>query len=304
MRCVGSSDAYATASPRAAAGSRIAASRSAPNASLGVAAAFANEGRNVRSELDTAIRITVSGSQENPKNHRRRRLCARMGDGYDAARAMATDEAFIRQYNGFVRSVVLQTRRQIDVDVDLDDLLAYGFEGLLDARRRFEPERGVKFRSYAYYRVRGAVIDGIRAMMPMPRRAHDRMKAAIALDSVGEDVQDAGAGTERPAVAEAVRQVDAILGSMAAAYCVASAADPDDVETPELAAVDKERRERTRAAIATLPEREAALIRGHYLEGRSFDSIAAELGLSKSWASRLHSRALKTLCEALKPHEG
>jgi len=217
---------------------------------------------------------------------------------------MASEDAFIRQYEDFVRAIVLQTRRQVGVELELDDLMAYAFEGLLDARRRFDPERGVKFRAYAYYRVRGAVIDGIRAMSPMPRRAYERLRAATALDTEAEAVQESQAGASRPSGAEAVRQLDAILGKVAAAHCVAMAAEDDPGQrTPEANAVDRERRQRTREAIDRLPEREAALIRGHYLEGRPFDGIAEELGLSKSWASRLHSRALGLLREALLEQE-
>jgi RNA polymerase sigma factor for flagellar operon FliA len=49
-----------------------------------------------------------------------------------------------------------------------------------------------------------------------------------------------------------------------------------------------------------LPENEAVLVRRHYLEGERFDHVAKELGLSKSWASRLHTRAIKRLTEALR----
>ena len=57
--------------------------------------------------------------------------------------------------------------------------------------------------------------------------------------------------------------------------------------------------ERAMAAIDALPEREAALMRRHYLDGERLDQIAIDLGLSKSWASRLHARALAKLSEAL-----
>jgi RNA polymerase sigma factor for flagellar operon FliA len=52
-------------------------------------------------------------------------------------------------------------------------------------------------------------------------------------------------------------------------------------------------------ALEGLPDQERFLIRGHYLEGRNFDELAAELGLSKSWASRLHTRALGRMRELL-----
>jgi RNA polymerase sigma factor for flagellar operon FliA len=56
------------------------------------------------------------------------------------------------------------------------------------------------------------------------------------------------------------------------------------------------------AAITALPEQEGVLIRRHYLEGERFDHVAAELGLSKSWASRLHTRAIGRLTKRLAGH--
>ena len=57
-------------------------------------------------------------------------------------------------------------------------------------------------------------------------------------------------------------------------------------------------------AISELPPQEEALVRRHYLEGERFDHVAAELGLSKSWASRLHTRAIKRLSAKLRDSEG
>ena len=56
-----------------------------------------------------------------------------------------------------------------------------------------------------------------------------------------------------------------------------------------------------KAAIAALPDEEAQLVRRHYLEGERFDHVAQSLGLSKSWASRLHTRAMQRLAKRLRP---
>jgi RNA polymerase sigma factor for flagellar operon FliA len=69
--------------------------------------------------------------------------------------------------------------------------------------------------------------------------------------------------------------------------------------SPEDTLLAREMKARVAKALETLPERERALVRGHYIEGRRFDEIAVELGVSKSWASRMHSKALEQLREAL-----
>jgi RNA polymerase sigma factor for flagellar operon FliA len=74
----------------------------------------------------------------------------------------------------------------------------------------------------------------------------------------------------------------------------------DARSTPEEALGHAELLARVRAGIETLPKEEAELIRRHYLEGERFDRVAVDLGLSKSWASRLHTRAIGRLTKRLR----
>jgi RNA polymerase sigma factor FliA len=211
------------------------------------------------------------------------------------------DEQFVREYEGFVRGVASQTRTQLEVHTDIEELVAAGFEGLLGARRRFDASKGVAFKSFAYYRVRGAVIDSIRKSAHLPRRAYARLKAAEALDVAAEHSGHGQVNASKLGPDVALRAVDAILGSVAAAYTVAvSAEDAEEgAGSPEAAFLHKERMARMREAVAKLPEREQRLVRGHYIEGRRFDEVSAELGISKSWGSRVHTHALSLLRQAL-----
>ena len=137
-------------------------------------------------------------------------------------------------------------------------------------------------------------------MAYLPRRAYARLKAAEAIDLEGEALgESAAAAGAQPDAESALRALDGMLGRVAAAYCTAASADEDDAGNPELDALARERREAVRGALATLPEQERFLVQGHYIEGRNFDELAAELGLSKSWASRMHTRALGRLRELL-----
>lgn len=72
------------------------------------------------------------------------------------------------------------------------------------------------------------------------------------------------------------------------------------LQSPEDAASDSEMRENIRRALQELPKQEAELVRRHYLEGDRFDEVAKDLGLSKSWASRLHAKAIARLAKRLK----
>jgi RNA polymerase sigma factor for flagellar operon FliA len=83
--------------------------------------------------------------------------------------------------------------RELGRSAELDDLRAMGHQGLLEAARRFDEGRGVTFRRFANYRVRGAMLDGVRKSAPLPRRAHARIRALEAALLVAETAaEDAG----------------------------------------------------------------------------------------------------------------
>ncbi len=195
-----------------------------------------------------------------------------------------------------------------------EELESFGMEGLLEASRRFDPERGVPFRGYASFRIRGAIIDGARTLARLPRRVHERLKLLEDGLHVSEGAyEDLSATRDQPGAgaADAERALNDHLAAMATAMAtglVATAArddegDPaavDPAPTPEAAAADAELLHLVRHAIDELPTDEAELVRRHYLEGERFDHVAAELQLSKSWASRLHTRAMHRLTKRLR----
>jgi len=212
-----------------------------------------------------------------------------------------------------VEIIARQVRRSLGAGVELDDLVSYGREGLLDAARRFDPTRGVPFRAYANFRVRGAVVDGVRATARLPRRVHERLRALDGARQVSEGVAEdtLGALPAPGSSADAERALTAHLAAMATAMAVGLVAQPgrgeegeftsvDARESPEEAMARAELLAKVQTAIETLPKDEAELVRRHYLEGERFDRVAADLGLSKSWASRLHARAIGRLTKRLR----
>lgn len=206
-----------------------------------------------------------------------------------------------------------QILRAVGGSVDIEELRSYGREGLLDATRRYDPSRGVPFRAYANYRVRGAIFDGLRQLARLPRRVHERLRGLSAGARVSEGaLEDLGAPLPPGAgSAEADAALADHLGAMAAAIAVGLVSQvahdeegevipvaPD--EDPEAAYARSEMLLVVSRAIADLPKEEAELVRRHYLEGERFDHVAADLGLSKSWASRLHTRAMGKLVKRLR----
>lgn len=168
---------------------------------------------------------------------------------------------------GLVYSAAVKCYRRYGRSVELDELVALGTEGLIQAADRFEPERGLTFSTYACHRIRGAIFDGLRRIGAVPGRSFANGRRCFSC------------GTS--AALELTHEV---------ADAVERRSDTDDVPGA---------RTRIVAALAALPESERAIIEQHYFAGRSLLDAGSTLGISKSWASRLHARALETLRSSL-----
>lgn len=207
-----------------------------------------------------------------------------------------------------VKILAFQMRRQLGSSLDVDDLVSLGHEGLLGAARSFDAARGVPFRRWANLRVRGSMIDGLRAHGGLPRRVYRQLKAMEAGDRV-QDAQIEEDGATPPATPQAA---DEKLGSRLSGIAMAMAAGfispevegmdqvPDMKASPEEQASRKELVLKIRAVIAQRPDAERKLLERHYFDGVTFEEAATEIGLSKSWASRLHARALEAVARDLK----
>src|SRR5260221_11136597 len=117
--------------------------------------------------------------------------------------------------------VARQVARTMGPVVELDDLRSFGREGLLDAARKFDSERGVPFRAYANFRVRGAIIDGVRSLAQLPRRAYERLNGLSAALKVSEGAaDDTFSAPESATRAQADQALGDHLAAMAAAITV------------------------------------------------------------------------------------
>ncbi len=199
-----------------------------------------------------------------------------------------------------------QLRKQLGAAVRMDDLVSYGREGLLSAARTFDPTRGVPFRRWANIRIRGAVLDGIRASSSLPRSVYSRLRAMEDADRMRDGFSNEVSRVGTPEDAD--RCLGEYLSAMATAIALGfRGAGVDELGEPTDRARSVEEtlvREELFAAIRTsikeLPVTERTLIQRHYFDGVTFEQAASELGLSKSWASRLHARAVGYLTRSLK----
>jgi RNA polymerase sigma factor FliA len=216
------------------------------------------------------------------------------------------DDRFVEEHRAFVLTLARRVQAELELRCELDDLIAYGMTGLLQARARFDPTRGVQFNTFAYYRVRGAILDGVRKMAYLPASTHRRLRLAEATNSLTEPLAGlrAAAQAEGGALAPEARAraLEDVAHRIAAGFvltCLGSEEEDPSARGPEEALADTQQAERVRALVRTLPPNERAVIEGFYFHGKRLDDVGAEIGLSKSWASRLHNKALHRLRAAL-----
>ena len=208
--------------------------------------------------------------------------------------------------------------------LEFDDLISYGVEGLIQAVDTFEPERGLKFSTWAVMHVRTTIQDAMRTLDPLPRglRARakeiDRVSAELAhergcwpglaeiAEAIGRPV-DALRRTmhELPRTTISLEQANvghdgtAVSGDEGGFGLLNMLADTDPEGSPEESLDAQELIRLLKAAEAALPAREALLVDAYYRRGQNMREVSVLLGISESRVSQLHARAVRLLREHL-----
>jgi RNA polymerase sigma factor FliA len=222
----------------------------------------------------------------------------------------SSNQNLVEECQGLVRTLATTIHRRLPRSVQLDDLIAYGQVGLLEAARDFDATRGNRFSTYAYYRIRGSIYDGLAKMSWSIRTEHQQARyQQMAGEVLGESAEEEDRGaTQRPPEADAawfrdLSQALAVvyLATRVSTFKGAPGNLADTLQaSPVTEAMDREIRARLNELINSLPAEEGALIRSTYFEGMTLQEAGERLGISRSWASRLHAKALQRLARSLK----
>ena len=198
-----------------------------------------------------------------------------------------------------------------------EDMVSCGVQGLIEAYHSYDPNRGAKFSTYALPRIRGAILDALRAAHPLPR----------SLQKFSSDVERASSTLHvklgrSPSTAELAKQMGLTHREFLATLRTSSIrvvsldgladtalngsseklwemADDDPGVDPDSMAQDTMVRHLLHEAVATLPERERTIVNLYYMKAHSLKSIGRALGISESRASQLRHRAIRRLRSAL-----
>jgi RNA polymerase sigma factor FliA len=221
-------------------------------------------------------------------------------------------KAVLEKYGPYVRSLAATVRKQFNAHLELEELVAYGQVGLLEAADRFDAKVGANFLTFAHYRIKGAIFDGLRKMGVLKgsdaRAAYMGERAAAYLGNLSDREQGASARGGSTADDD-VRDISSAVTGLAVLFATGmDAMDGLQVADETLPADQRleveQLKTRVRSAIEQLPEKEKKLLVGYYFQGKTLEEAGAEIGQSKSWASRLHARAIEELKKLLADDEG
>ena len=204
------------------------------------------------------------------------------------------------RYSPLVKYVAGRIRPGLPQSVDMSDLISDGVLGLMDAIEKFEPERGLQFQTYAVPRIRGAILDGLRATDWVPRavraKIRDVERAQTELEHrLGRTPRDREIAAELTISVRELRDLYSQASYTGVAYLDEVGMGGDSGPSMNLDTEDKEMRAALVAAIRQLPERDQIIVTLYYFEQLTLSEIGQVLGITESRVSQLHSRCAMNL---------
>ncbi len=199
----------------------------------------------------------------------------------------------IEQYGSFVRSIARQVKKSVSPRIELDDLIAYGMTGLLEANERFDAKQGANFTTFSYYRVKGAIYDGLRGMGWVSRNEYQKIRFGeqanayleSAAQSKGEDLEDLAS------------QVNSLVTIFVTSLEGLERQDFEDtkIQPQDDRLLELELKNTLKKALMRLPKADLELIKLYYFQNMSLEEVGQKIGLSKSWTCRKHAQVIEKL---------
>ncbi|MEU1805409.1 RNA polymerase sigma factor WhiG [Streptomyces sp. NPDC019937] len=224
-------------------------------------------------------------------------------------------EQLILHYSPLVKYVAGRVSVGLPSNVEQADFVSSGVFGLIDAIEKFDPERAIKFETYAITRIRGAMIDELRALDWIPRSVRQKARAVERAYATLEAALRR-TPTEVEVAAEmdiSVEELHGVFSQLSLANVVAleellhvggeggdrlslmDTLEDTAADNPVEVAEDRELRRLLARAINTLPEREKTVVTLYYYEGLTLAEIGQVLGVTESRVSQIHTKSVLQL---------
>jgi RNA polymerase sigma factor for flagellar operon FliA len=228
----------------------------------------------------------------------------------------ALRDRLILTYAPLVKYVAGRLGSGLPAHVDDDDLISYGLLGLIGAIERYDPDRDVKFETYAIARIKGSIIDELRALDWVPRsvraRARDIERAIAELerklhrapaddeiaDKLGitvSELEDSLTDISRSSIAALDELWTVNTGGGGDQVALIDTIEDTEAPDPQGSLSQTEMKEAVGEAIARLPEREKLVVRLDDYEELTLREIGEVLGVTESRVSQLHTKAILRL---------
>ena len=213
----------------------------------------------------------------------------------------ARSEELIEAHRSYARALAAEVLRGLPRQVSREDLDAAAELGLVEAAQAFDSSLGVLFKTFAYYRIRGAIFDALRKMTCFSKSLYYKYKFEIAAN---EYLGDYSSSTPRDDGESPIRRAAQITDTVASCYLLSLESENIDCtdlkgKSAENQVIEHQTRSKLHEALAHLPEKNQIVLRGYYFEELSLEQIGGRLGLSKSWVCRVHAKSLELLREEL-----
>lgn len=229
--------------------------------------------------------------------------------------AVCERERMLLEHLPTVRYIARRIHERLPQHVELDDLISAGVVGLIDANSKFDQTKKVQFKSYAQFRIRGAILDSLRTLDWSPRELRRKGRAVErAICAATQRLGRAPAEHEIAAemeleLAEYQQLLGDLKGLEIGSLHVERSEDSGDEELayipgapeddPLFQCMQSEMRGRLTAAIDQLPEKERLVLTLYHYEGLTMKEIGQALGVVESRISQIHSSAVVRLRAAL-----
>jgi RNA polymerase sigma factor FliA len=224
-------------------------------------------------------------------------------------------ERLVVAYSPMVKFVAGRLGAGLPSHVDDADLISYGLMGLIGAIERFEPERGIKFETFAMTRIRGAIIDELRSLDWVPRSVRSRAREIEAAqtklehelqrapseeelaEKLGIDVSELQSSLLEIANSSvyALDELWTVSDSSGDQVSLLDTISDPRADDPQDSLDSSEVKDRLTDAIASLPEREQLVVALYYYENLTLREIGEVLGVTESRVSQLHTKSVMRL---------
>ncbi len=222
----------------------------------------------------------------------------------------AVRDVLIVQYIYLIRYVVGRVKVTLPATISIEDIASYGVEGLINAIERYSPQKNTRFETYALIRIRGSIIDRIRAQDFLPRTVRKKIKDIKQAQEYLK--QELGRVPTTSEVAkylemepEKVAQILSEDSTITSIYDKKGAGD-DSVEiidtiedknrlNPQEQAEEKNVKQQLEKALLRLPERERIIMVLYYQENMTLKEIGQTINMSESRVCQLHAQGIMKL---------